>query len=108
MEELSLQSGVEFVGPFDRYEVVVNGWQVPLLQAQPAPGGRVTIRLDDRFGLDLSIQEAERVLPFVAHSIAVTLGFACHPDGQMDEPKRLPTLGPRRVKPLDLQRDIPN
>lgn len=96
METALPTSPVDFVGPFEHHKVVVEGWTVPLLDAQPLPGGRVTLRLDERFDLDLSIAEAERVVPFIANAIAVALGFTCHPRGD-EEPKSQPPLSPRRV-----------
>lgn len=94
-------SAVEFVGPFTRHEVVVNGWQVPLLHARPMPGGKVALILDGRMALDLSIEEAERVVPFIADAIAVSLGFTCHPRDGQGEPKRTNPLQPVRLTALD-------
>jgi len=81
-------SGVEFVGPFEHYDVRVNGWNVPYLTAAPMNGGRVSLCLDDRLGVEMTVQEAERFLPFVADCIAVALGYTAHPgrDG-LDEPR---------------------
>lgn len=92
-------SDVEYVGPFERWSVVVDGWEVPHLEAMPVPGGKVSLTLDRRFGLDLSVAEAERIVPFVAHAIAIAGGLACHP-GQEDEPTKLSTLRPRRLVAL--------
>lgn len=98
-------SPVEFIGPFEHHEVLVAGWQVPLIEASPQPGGRVLVTLDQRFGLELSLQEADRILPFIAECIAVSLGFDSHPSGD-SEPKRLPFMRPRRMVGLDhLQSD---
>ncbi len=79
-------SDVEFIGPFQRHEVVLNGHRVPFIEATPMQGGRVHLCLDSRFGLDLTLQEAERVVPFLADSIAVALGYTCHPQPGWDEP----------------------
>src|SRR5258708_7248607 len=72
-------SDVEFIGPFEHHDVVVNGWRVPFLEATPQNGGKVLLCLDRRFGLDLSIAEAERILPFLADCIAVASGYTAHP-----------------------------
>jgi hypothetical protein len=70
---------VEYIGPFRSHDVVVDGWQVPYLRATPLNGGRVHLNLDRRFGLDLTVEEADRFVPFLADCIAVALGYTCHP-----------------------------
>jgi hypothetical protein len=81
---------VDLVGPFERHEVVVGGRIVPFLHATPVDGGNVDLTLDHRFGLTLSVEEVERFVPFLAHSIAVALGYACHPDATEDVTPRMP------------------
>lgn len=97
----ALTSPVEFIGPFERHEVVVGGWSVPLLEAEPLPGGRVTVSVDRRFSLTMTLSEAERFIPFLAEAIAVALGFPCHPSGD-EKPKGLPLIRPRQMVSLDL------
>lgn len=70
---------VEYVGPFERYDVVVDGRQVPFLEGRPVNGGRIYLALDHRFGLELDLVTAERVVPFLADAIAVAMGYSCHP-----------------------------
>lgn len=70
---------VAFPGPFSRHEVVVNGWQVPLLEAHMQGEDRVLLVIDQRLGDEFSVGEAERVIPFVADAIAAALGYGCHP-----------------------------
>jgi hypothetical protein len=53
---------LEFVGPRESHDVIYHGWQVPFLEATPLPGGRVFLCLDRRFGLELALQDAERVV----------------------------------------------
>lgn len=92
---------VEFVGPFQSHVVVVEGWKVPLVEANLLPGGRVNLVLDNRFGLDLTVSEAERFVPFLAEAIAVAMGFTSHPSKDEKEPHRaLHPLQPVRVTPL--------
>lgn len=79
-------SSVEFVGPFQHHEVVVNGFRVPFLTATPIPGGRVDLTLDSRYGLEVPVQDVERVVPFIADCIAVAMGFTCHPQEGWDGP----------------------
>jgi hypothetical protein len=71
---------VDFIGPFEHHDVVVNGCAVPFLTATPWNGGRIHLTLDGRFGLDLTVAEAEQVVPFIADAIAVALGYTAHPD----------------------------
>lgn len=79
---------VTFPGPFTRHDVVVNGWSVPLVHAQPSGENdeSVTLVLDDRLALTLSVNEAERFVPFLADAIAVALGYTCHPDEDTEQP----------------------
>jgi hypothetical protein len=79
---------VSFPGPFPQHEVVVDGWKVPFLHAHP--GGEhdesVMLVLDNRIALTLSVDEAERVIPFLADSIAVALGYTAHPSEDAEQP----------------------
>jgi hypothetical protein len=75
-----------YVGPFQTWEIVVNGSTVPYLTARPKRDGAVHVTLDHRFGLDLSEEEAEKVVPFLADVIAVALGYTCHPCPEVPEP----------------------
>lgn len=103
--ECSIPAGfrVNFPGPFTHHEVTVHGWTVPFITA--SLGGdedRVRLVLDDRRGIDLSIEEAERVVPFLADALAVALGYGAHPRADMTElPPRLPHRSPRRMVQLD-------
>lgn len=90
---------VSFPGPFTHHDVVVDGWRVPLLDAQVnQDDGRVMIVLDNRFTLDLSAQEAERVVPFLADAMAVALGYDAHPNESDPLPlRRAPHPKPQRA-----------
>jgi hypothetical protein len=72
-------SDYEIVGPFESNRVVVGGRQVPYLDATLMNGGIISLTLDNRFGLDLTVADAEQVIPFIADCIAVALGYTCHP-----------------------------
>jgi hypothetical protein len=92
---------VSFPGPFTQHDVVVDGWRVPLVQAQVAEDGRVVLVLDDRFALQLTAEEAERVVPFLADAMAVALGYDAHPNESDDLPlRRAPHPKPQRVMAL--------
>jgi hypothetical protein len=98
---------VSFPGPFQHHDVVVNGWAVPLLHAHPHGEDRVRIVLDDRLGVDLSADEAERLLPFVADAIAVALGYGAHPGKDMVAlPERTPQAAPRRAHDVVLDEAV--
>lgn len=79
---------VEYVGPFESTVVVINGWRVPYLTATPMNGGKIALTLDDRFAVDITVEEGERLLPFIADCIAVAAGFTAHPGDGIDEPIR--------------------
>jgi hypothetical protein len=79
---------VDFVGPFEHHDVVVDGHTVPFVTATPMNGGRVHLALDGRFGIDLSVADAEEIVPFIANAIAVALGYTSHPHAkECPEPK---------------------
>jgi hypothetical protein len=86
-------SGLDFPGPFQVHEVVLHGHTVPFLRASPAPDG-VSLTLDRRLGLDLTAEEAERVIPFIADCIAVAMGYTCHPSPECPQPPTRPPFQP--------------
>jgi hypothetical protein len=89
---------VDFPGPFTRHEVVVDEWSVPFLHAHPSGDHDETISLvlDNRLAISLSVAEAERFVPFLADAIAVALGYTCHPRGD-EQPNRLPQPRPMHM-----------
>jgi hypothetical protein len=94
---------VTFPGPFRHHDVVVSGWQVPLLQAYPSADEQtVSLVLDRRYALELTVAESERIIPFIADAIAVALGYARHPDARSDL-LPLDQGGPRRVHGISLE-----
>jgi hypothetical protein len=84
---------VEYVGPRQTTDVVLDGRRVPFLAAEMLRGGVISIVADGRFALDLTIEEAERVVPFLAHAIAIAMGYSCHP--RADETANALTPFPR-------------
>jgi len=95
------ESRVSFPGPFSQHQVVVSGWSVPFLHAQMHDGGMMTVVLDGRYGIELTVADAERVVPFVADAIAVALGFGAHPTEDSEWPlPRSPHPKPKRVVSL--------
>ena len=79
---------VSFPGPFTHHEVVVDGWTVPFLYAHPSGEHDETVMLvlDGRLAVTVSVEEAERFVPFLADAIAVALGFTCHPNEDAEQP----------------------
>ena len=100
---------VSFPGPFSQHEVIVDGWKVPFLHAHP--GGEhdenVMLVLDNRIALTLSVEEAERILPFLADSIAVALGYTSHPSEDAEQPL-IKQPQPRPVRMTALALDNPD
>lgn len=80
-------SDYEIIGPFESHRVIVGGRRVPFLEAHPLNGGMIRLILDHRLGLDVSVANAETVIPFIADCIAVAMGYACHPSAS-EEPQR--------------------
>ena len=94
---------VSFPGPFTHHDVVVNGWRVPYLQAHVTAEDRVMLVIDRRLATELSVEEAERVVPFVADAIAVAMGYGAHPDENTPRPPpRAPYPRPERVVDIEL------
>jgi hypothetical protein len=89
---------VSFPGPFSEHKVVVDGWQVPLVHAHPTGehDESVMLVLDGRLAETFTVEEAERVVPFLAHAIAIALGYTCHPNGD-EEPLMKPQPRPVRT-----------
>ena len=88
LEDAFAAGQVEFIGPFEYHDIILNGRRVPFLEAIPQPGGRVHLSVDRRFGLDLSVAEADRIVPFVAHCLAIGMGYTGFPDEGQDQPVR--------------------
>jgi hypothetical protein len=83
---------VDYVGPIEHHAVVVNGYAVPFLTATPMPGGRIYLTLDERVAIELPLADAERIVPFIADCIAISLGYTGHPgtDGAPEPRPRHP------------------
>jgi hypothetical protein len=59
-------SALDYVGPFEYHAMVIEGWVVPLLTASPLPDGGTYLRLDNRFGLEVSLDAEATVVRFIA------------------------------------------
>lgn len=94
---------VTFPGPFSYHAVVVDGWSVPFLQASFRGEDGIRLILDNRIGLDLGTNEAEKLIPFLADAVSVALGYGAHPRGEGPElPPKLPHRAPRRVAQVEM------
>ena len=72
-------STYEITGPIQTRKVLVDGRAVPFLEAAPVNGGKISLLLDGRYGLDISVADAEAFVPWIADAIAIALGYTCHP-----------------------------
>jgi hypothetical protein len=88
---------VSFPGPFSQHAVVVDGWSVPLLHAHLSEDDKVMLVIDHRLAETFTTNEAERVVPFLAHAIAVALGYTSHPNEE-SEPPLIKQPQPRPVR----------
>ena len=90
MEEPRPPYGVRFVGPFvEEWKIQIDGYRVPHLRAilhSGANDGRVSISLDERFGIDAEQSEAAKWLPFIANCMAVAAGYSCHGENSVKDP----------------------
>jgi hypothetical protein len=102
--ELPALSELEFIGPFRSHAVVLRGRRVPYLSATPQAGGKVYLSLDDRIAIELTVSEAEHVVPFIADCIAVAMGYAAFPDGTTDQLLPRPVMP--AMQPLSLVPDL--
>jgi hypothetical protein len=95
LDDAVAAGSVEFVGPFESHDVVLNGRRVPYLTATPLSAGRVCLHLDRRFALELDLQDAEYAVPFMAQCIAIGMGFSGFPDTAGEGPypaQRIPRV----------------
>ena len=94
-------SEYEIVGPFSSHWVVVDGRQVPFLQATPTNGGKIHLTLDQRYGLDISVADAEAFIPWIADAIAIAMGYNCHPRAGTEPVRSTPFPPAHSVQRVD-------
>lgn len=65
------------VGPFEEWRVVIEGREIPRLQARrfQARPGMVSFLLDRRFGLDVPEEYAYQVAHYIANAMAIGAGY---------------------------------
>ena len=89
---------VTFPGPFTHHDVVVQCCTVPFVKASLRGEDRVRLILHERKCIELSVVEAEHVLPFLSYAFAVALGYGAHPTAEMTQlPPQLPHRSPKRI-----------
>lgn len=77
---------IEIHGPFpESYVVTIDGFKVPFLAVIPVDDDRVEVVLDQRFGLDSSVDRDEfnRWAPLLANAMAIAAGYSCHGENCM-------------------------
>jgi hypothetical protein len=78
----------EIVGPFNRYELVVDGWRVPFVEAREIDGGKIDWTIDHRLGATTSAADFEETARLVAEAVAVACGLPSHPSRDLSEDER--------------------
>ena len=70
---------IEYIGPFQDYRAVLNGYEVPLVNARETPDGREChISLDGRFCIVVPAELGEQVIWMIANAYAIGAGYSCH------------------------------
>jgi len=89
-------SEYRITGPIESRRVIVDGRRVPFLEAALVPGGKISLLLDGRYGLDVPVADADAFIPWIADAIAIALGYTCHPRAGK-EPLRASPFPPDHV-----------
>lgn len=77
-------NGLQAIGPFELYRIVVDGYQVPHLTGRPIDG-MWHFTFDSRFGCDVPEKYAHGVAWMIANAMAVGAGFTCF--GENSKPR---------------------
>lgn len=81
-----MSSHVEFVGPFQRTYVVLNGFAVPYLTVTAGEtGDEVGLTLRDNMVYPVPKSHVDRVVKLVADAIAIERGYGCFPRRPEDQ-----------------------
>ena len=72
-------SDAAIVGPFEEYQLVVDGYSVPCAEARENDGGTVTFIMDKRLAWTIPTGAFEDVAHLVATAYALGLGLPCAP-----------------------------
>ncbi len=70
---------LEYLSPRKSYEVTIDGYAVPFIEARESDNGtRCHISLDQRFGIEIPATEAQSVIWLLANAFAIGAGYSCH------------------------------
>ena len=69
----------KIVGPFENYNLVVDGYSVPFVEARENDGGTVTFIVDNRLAWTIPVAAFEDVAHLVATVYAIGVGLPCPP-----------------------------
>jgi hypothetical protein len=76
----------QIIGPFELYDLVVDGYRVPGVEAQENDGGTVTFIVDRRMAWTIPAGSFEDVAALVANVYAIGAGLTCAPSDAYGEP----------------------
>lgn len=77
---MSTNTALECIGPFDRYRLTVDGYEVPFLSGFKKDG-MLHLRLDNSWALDVPEFYALPVVNFIANAMAYAAGYTCFGEG---------------------------
>ena len=67
---------LQFIGPFEEWRVMFDGYMIPLLTGRETPDGRVHLSLDHRFGAEFSSRDdAHQAVYLIANAMAIGEGY---------------------------------
>jgi hypothetical protein len=70
---------IEYLPSRSIYEVAIDGYAVPYLEARESKDGTAChVALDDRFGAIIPATCAQEVLWLLANALAIGAGYSCH------------------------------
>lgn len=78
---------VDFSFPREERAVLLDGYNVPLLEGREAKdGASASFVFDGRYAYDVPIEQAETFVWFMAQAVATCWGYLCHPGPTTWEP----------------------
>lgn len=85
---------VEFIGPFERTFVLLNGHEVPNLSVGGEEGDQVLLVVDHRIGYWVPKGAVDAAVGLVAETVAHERGYPCWPSTPGQEVPRSSAFGP--------------
>lgn len=76
----------EIIGPFSEYRLVVDGYNVPFVEAHEDDGGTVTFIMDGRLAWTIPAGAFEDVAHLIATAYALGIGLPCAPSADYPPP----------------------